>query len=324
MTVSAKFMGNFALTLVSIQFGIQPFLTDKYVPKNGITSSIVLIQECIKIVGCALVLLLSGQMSQIACSWTLRSSLQVSLIPAIIYGMQNVLAFYAYLQLDPLIFNLINQSKIIFAAIFLKLILDKTPTLRQIFALSILFVCSLFLAIDAKSNSRKQFDEADRDTTSGLIAVCIASIMSGLAGTLSQKALQAQNEPRNSLLFSIELALYGILFSALRLYAEDWLNIWDGELIATRGFFHQLDYTVLIPVTVSSVGGIGVGLIAKYTSIIHKSYAIICGILLSGVLRWWLYATPMSSTMYIAIPMVMFSLYLNADPSKMKIKKKKQ
>lgn len=145
--------------------------------------------------------------------------------------------------------------------------------------------------------------------------------MSGLAGTLTQKALQAEKQARNSLLFSVELAFYGVIFSFGRLYIENMFDILDGELISQYGFFNNLESTVLIPITVNAIGGIGVGLITKYTSVIHKSYAMIFGILLSGVFRNMLYSTPMSKVMYIAVPMVMVSLYLNADPNKYKKKK---
>lgn len=159
------------------------------------------------------------------------------------------------------------------------------------------------------------------------MAITIASIMSGFAGTLTQKALQSEEKPRHSLLFSVELAIYGVICSFLRLYIEGMLGILDGGQISQNGFFHHLEFTVLIPITVNAIGGIGVGLITKYKSVIHKSYAMIFGILLSGIFRNMLYSTPMSKAMCIAVPMVMFSLYLNADPNKYKKdkdKKKKQ
>eukprot|EP00483_Globobulimina_turgida_P013301 UN13325 len=132
--------------------------------------------------------------------------------------------------------------------------------------------------------------------------------MSGLAGTLTQKALQAEKCARNSLLFSMELAVYGVIFSVFRLYMESFFSIFDGILIYENGFLSNLEFTVLIPISVNAIGGIGVGLITKYTSVIHKSYALIVGILLSGIFRHVLYLTPMSKAMYIAVTMDMFSI----------------
>eukprot|EP01084_Bolivina_argentea_P055340 101471_1 len=278
--VTSTCAGNFALSLVSIQLGLQPFLTEKYISRDGIKTSIIMIQELVKTCCCLIVLMTTGNLFNVFSSWTYESSLRIALIPAIVYCIQNVLAFYAFLQLDPVTYALINQSKMIFAALFLKLILNKTPTIRQMIALT--------------------------------------SIMSGLAGTLTQKALQSEKLPRNSILFSIELAFYGVIFSCFRLYFESIFDIFDGTLIAKNGFFHHLETTVLIPITTNAIGGIGCGLITKYTSVIYKSYATICGILLNGIFRLFLYSTPMSNVIYIALPMVMFSLWLNVDTNQYK------
>ena len=143
------------------------------------------------------------------------------------------------------------------------------------------------------------------------------------AGTLTQKALQSEKRPRNSLLFSIELAVYGIVFSAFRLCAEYGLDILDGSVVGENGFFVHLDVYVLIPITVNAIGGIGVGLITKYTSVLHKSYSMIFGILLSGIFRSFLYSEPMSNIMVAAVPMVMFSMWLNANSKVKKVKQKK-
>eukprot|EP01084_Bolivina_argentea_P055341 101472_1 len=316
--VTSTCAGNFALSLVSIQLGLQPFLTEKYISRDGIKTSIIMIQELVKTCCCLIVLMTTGNLFNVFSSWTYESSLRIALIPAIVYCIQNVLAFYAFLQLDPVTYALINQSKMIFAALFLKLILNKTPTIRQMIALSILFISSIMLSLDTINNTNKSLDSIDKNKSYGLICIIIASIMSGLAGTLTQKALQSEKLPRNSILFSIELAFYGVIFSCFRLYFESIFDIFDGTLIAKNGFFHHLETTVLIPITTNAIGGIGCGLITKYTSVIYKSYATICGILLNGIFRLFLYSTPMSNVIYIALPMVMFSLWLNVDTNQYK------
>eukprot|EP01084_Bolivina_argentea_P056519 103432_1 len=314
MSSTQDWRGTIALCVVAIQFGIQPLLTEWYIPRNGIKTSMVIIQDSIKLFLCIITLAFNGTLFTIIDTWTLRNSLRVALVPSVIYCIQNVLAFYAYLNLDPLTFNLINQSKIIFAAMFLKLILNKTPTNRQLLALFILFCTSILLTVDTT------MDKNTKDhSTDALLAILLASLLSGLAGTLTQKALQAEKAPRNSLLFSCELAVYGMCFAFIRLFMENmFLQAFDGVLVAKYGLFHNLDKYVLIPIGVNALGGIGVGLITKYVGVIHKSYALISGIVLSGVLRSFLFAKPMTTSMYIAVPLVALSLWLNADPSKLK------
>eukprot|EP01084_Bolivina_argentea_P248241 415215_1 len=316
---SAEFMATFALSLVSFQVGIQPFLTEKYVPRNGIKSSIVIIQEIVKAICCFIVLIVSGNLFNVMSQWTYHSSLRVALIPAIIYCLQNVLAYYAYLQLDPLTYNLSkNQSKIIFSAIFLKLILNKTPTVRQLIALLILVISSIMLTIDINNNNSSQTvaNNQKQNLIHGLLAVVLSSTMSGLAAALSQKALQAHKYPRNSLFFGIEMAIYGCMFSVFRLFIEHKLDVLDGTVIAKHGFLYNFKITALIPISVNAIGGIGIGLIMKYTSVIHQSYAMIFGILLSGILRSLVYFTPISNIMKVAMLLVMVSFYSNTPVAK--------
>jgi len=140
--------------------------------------------------------------------------------------------------------------------------------------------------------------------------------MSGLAGTLAQVALQSSKTERNSILYSMELSLYGSLLLLGRLYFEMQVHLFDGDVVNKYGWNRGLTFESLIPISVNALGGIGVGLIIKYASVIHKSYALIGGIFISGLIRYFWYDHPMTMVMYIAVPMVMYSLYLNADPKK--------
>eukprot|EP01083_Nonionella_stella_P256731 879568_1 len=211
-----------------------------------------------------------------------------------------------------------NQSKIIFSAIFLKLILNKTPTVRQLIALLILVISSIMLTIDINNNNSSQTvaNNQKQNLIHGLLAVVLSSTMSGLAAALSQKALQAHKYPRNSLLFGIEMAIYGCMFSVFRLFIEHKLDVLDGTVIAKHGFLYNFKITALIPISVNAIGGIGIGLIMKYTSVIHQSYAMIFGILLSGILRSLVYFTPISNIMEVAMLLVMVSFYSNTPVAK--------
>eukprot|EP01084_Bolivina_argentea_P248240 415214_1 len=318
-TISATFIGNFALCLVSIQMAIQPFLNEKFIPRNAIKSSMVIIQELIKIPICLIILFSTKNLSNVFSKWTLINSLRLAFVPAIIYCVQNVVTYYAYLQLDPLTYNLSkNQSKIIFSAIFLKLILNKTPTVRQLIALLILVISSIMLTIDINNNNSSQTvaNNQKQNLIHGLLAVVLSSTMSGLAAALSQKALQAHKYPRNSLFFGIEMAIYGCMFSVFRLFIEHKLDVLDGTVIAKHGFLYNFKITALIPISVNAIGGIGIGLIMKYTSVIHQSYAMIFGILLSGILRSLVYFTPISNIMKVAMLLVMVSFYSNTPVAK--------
>ena len=59
----------------------------------------------------------------------------------------------------------------------------------------------------------------------------------------------------------------------------------DGRDIREKGFFHNWTPQTLIPITTNALGGIIVGLVTKYAGSVKKGFALIFGLLVSGVLQ---------------------------------------
>ena len=312
------YFGYICILIVGIIYGIQPFLTELFLPKNGINSILIITSEIIKIGSCMGILIIQGEWIHIWKMFDIRESLSIAMIPSIIYSMQNNLALFAYLNLDPLTFNLVNQSKIIFNAIFLYIIMGKTQTIRQIISIIMLFFVALILSYETTQMKNNNILSGNRDENKGLICVIIVSMLSGIGGTLIQKALQSQK--RNSLLLTIELGFYGTIFNILSLFIQYYLNIPnmekynDGVKIMKYGIFYRMNFKVLIPIISNAFAGIFIGLIIKYTSVIHKSYTVILSILFCGLFRYIIYSLPLTYGMHIGIPLVILSLYLYANP----------
>ena len=127
-------------SLLAIQFGLQSFLMQLFVDKTTDKLSLVLAQEGVKIVLCVLMLLLTsgpGELSSLASSWTLRESLRVAAVPSMIYAVQNVMTQMSMLYLDPVTFNLVNQSKLLATACFVYIILGRKQSVVQCMAVSV-------------------------------------------------------------------------------------------------------------------------------------------------------------------------------------------
>jgi threonine/homoserine/homoserine lactone efflux protein len=60
-------------------------------------------------------------------------------IPAVIYAFQNLLILAGYNYLDGLTLNLINQTKTLFTAVAVYLVMGRTQSLPQCFALAGMF-----------------------------------------------------------------------------------------------------------------------------------------------------------------------------------------
>lgn len=218
-------------------------------------------------------------------------------MPAAIYVVQNYCALMAYQNLPPITFNVLNQTKTLSAALCCFLILGRTQSPLQVVSLFLLLLSALVIEklvplTRTSASSDAVVGDTDTATTastpsvdrrteliSGVIPVVIASFLSGLAGALSQKSLQTMG--RNSYLFTMELSAASLLFLTTSMLCRSP----DGKLIREQGFFYGWTRQTWIPVVTNALGGIIVGLVTKYAGSVRKGFALIFGLLLSGILQ---------------------------------------
>lgn len=225
----------------------------------------------------------------------------MAVVPAALYSLQNICALTAYQNLDALTFNVLNQTKTLSAALCCYLVMGRRQSPVQIFALVLLLLAALVMEgivnfgriVELFSNTTTttvtQDDEIDAEkeraevktlhVTHGLIPIMVASFISGLAGALSQKNLQA-SRGRNAYLFSMELCLASCIILLGSMAVSP-----DGEHIMKYGFWNGWTLKTFIPIFTNAGGGIVVGLVTKYAGSVRKGFALIFGMLLSGVLQ---------------------------------------
>jgi len=277
--------------LLSLQFGVQPILTKKYM--GGATkSTVVFMQELAKLViSIAGISMGRARWSDVVSGWTVTSWLRLALLPATIYLVQNMCSLLAYQNLDPMTYNVLNQTKTLSAALCCYIVMNKKQSRMQVFALLLLLVAALVmesvLPMEALTPSywaagrieKPKVELSPTHITHGVIPIMVASFLSGLAGAVTQKSLQ-WGKGRHALLFTLELCAASLL-----LLAASFVTSEDGRSIRERGFFDQWTPYTLIPIMTNSLGGILVGLVIKYAGTVRKGFALIFGILLSGLLQ---------------------------------------
>lgn len=136
--------------LLSMQFGLQPTLVKSFTPNELSKKTIVIATEISKIVITYVTIATTEageERAKIWQQWSLADSLEHAAVPAILYAVQNVLTQYGYQLLDSMTFNLLNQTKIISAALCLFLFMGKGQTLRQCVALVVLLQAALLLSL---------------------------------------------------------------------------------------------------------------------------------------------------------------------------------
>lgn len=234
--------------------------------------------------------------------WTISRWLSVALVPAGLYAVQNMAALTAYQNLDALTYNTLNQTKTLSAALCCYLVMGRKQSPLQILSLFLLLLSALVMegmvgvdqllllgnrVIPMRKASLSNIDESSSGTrwdrahfTNGVAPILLASFISGLAGALSQKNLQAVGGGRNAYLFSMELCAASCLILLISLLMSP-----DGGQIAANGFWDGWTLSTFIPIVTNSAGGIVVGLVTKHAGSVRKGFALIFGILLSGVIQ---------------------------------------
>jgi UDP-sugar transporter A1/2/3 len=297
----------FYMALLTIQFGCQPMLTAKFTPKTACRTSIIIVQESIKFIIASTMLFASGSrnVTQAFQNWTILSWIQVAFVPAFLYTIQNQAALLAYQNLDGVTFVVLNQTKTLSAALCCYLIIGRKQSGVQILSLMLLlvsalimenlismdYILNLVLAAHEQEEGAARVEEnhlspslGPKHITHGVAPVLLASFLSGLAGAISQKNLQSSSGRssggRNPYLFSSELCIASLVLLSISLKFSQ-----DGKMIQEFGFFHEWTVQTLIPIVSNAMGGIVVGLVTKYAGSVRKGFALIFGMLFTGLIQ---------------------------------------
>lgn len=325
--------GLFYCILLAFQFGLQPKIAKLYQGECVNKSSIVIVTELSKIFIAAVTLQFESENEKrkIISNWTIWNSITIAALPAILYAIQNLTTQYAYMLIDPMTFNLLNQTKTLAAAFWLYIIMGQKQTYLQIFALLLLLVAALILTSKEISNfhdllsiAHINFSVTDisalKNTSLGIALVLMASMISGVSTALTQKTLQIAGEGkgRNSIFLSAEMAIYAIPF----LMISDKLSSKSARKDCKEGddFFAYWNIFTFIPVLSNAFGGIIVGLVTKYAGGVKKGFALIAGLLITAFASWIIDNKKLRINDWLAFVIVAISIYLHSAKYEVKIK----
>jgi solute carrier family 35 (UDP-sugar transporter), member A1/2/3 len=163
--------------------------------------------------------------------------------------------------------------------------------------------------ISNESSSSSSSSSSSRDSTwfaKGIVPCLGATFLSGLAGAFSQRGLQTVGGTgRNAFLFTIEISFYSALTLIMSMFWNNNRHHFHSRIInkndsmkntktaaETTPFSwnkiwqHRHDmYLALIPITVKAMGGILTALVHKHAGSVLKGFALVLGLVLSGLLQ---------------------------------------
>ncbi|KAF4699240.1 hypothetical protein FOZ63_000732 [Perkinsus olseni] len=305
--------GLFYMALLALQYGSQPLITTTFTPRSIPSSAIVTITEIVKFFLAIGLMFAEGSASSALQGWTLRGSFLAAALPAMSYSLQNICIQIAFQNLDPLVYNLVNQTKLLSTALLTYLFLGKRQSRHQLIALGMLFIAAVMISVGQASEPPEA--EGERNARLGLICVLAASALSGVGASISELALQTYS--RNSFLFSAELAVYSVIaISTGELFK-------DGHLPAVGQALQT--WTMLIPIFTAAMGGIFVGQVTKYAGSVQKGFSIIAGIIFTAFLRSVILSKPLTMELILSAPLTAVATYMYAKyPYKAQVQSSKE
>ena len=180
------------MLLLAIQFGMQPIFTKEFVAGDAHKPTLVLLCELLKIVFA--VVMLFASLGQEDCgkmlrSWSPAVSAKIAAVPAAIYALQNICIQIGYQRLSGAEFNVLNQIKIAAACFMVYIFMGRLVSGVQMIALMMVTCSSILLSMPEESGELgMESQESAEGRRMGVAATLLASLLSGTAAALSQRA----------------------------------------------------------------------------------------------------------------------------------------
>ena len=314
---SSAAMGAVFCVLLALQYALQPFLKVYIAPETH-KVSLVLGTEVAKILiaGAMIAVDGPGAFARTFADWTPKAA-SLSVLPSLVYAVQNYLLVVGASSLDSVTFNCLNQSKLVSTAACVYFVFGVRQSLAQTLALGGLLVAGAILQEGGgvASGAGKDADQT-RIKFAGVAAVLAASALSGVASTATQFSLQRLR--RTSTALTLEMAVAAIPCLLLAHYGAS-------DLSDRGGFFRGWTASTLVPVVSSALGGIFVGQITKRLGGVAKGFAIVGGLVLTGILQSLVTGEGLEAKHAVALLLVVSCTYAHASfpPASAKTRRKK-
>jgi solute carrier family 35 (UDP-sugar transporter), member A1/2/3 len=327
----------------------------------------VLISECLKLPTC-LALIISDEggvraavariQDAVFDRW--RDTVRMS-VPALCFGLQNLLFFVALSNLSATSYQLWSQTKVLFTALFFVKILDQRLRPKQWGALGLLTVgvgavqlaeagtetakaaalaargsaTTGSTSVTAAAAAAADATSASGSVTVGVIAVLLSSLLSGFANIYFEKVLkQADCEFDDSCELPeeeggrprapVSLWVRNVQLALFSIPQAALLLLLSGhsrQVIASHGLFAGFTPLVWLVTALTAGGGLLVAAVVKYADNVLKTYATAVSIVLTCVFGTITTGVPPTPGFMGGMCLVLLSMLLYNDVEKAVYKK---
>jgi UDP-sugar transporter A1/2/3 len=222
-------------------------------------------------------------------------------VPALLYVVQNNLAYVATAHLDPAPYQLLYQLKIFTTAVLSIMLLKRVLGSAHWKALGVLFVGVIIVQLSTMETKEKKKD-AEQNPLLGLAAILVAVTCSGLSGVWFERILKSSSV--SVWIRNMQLALISLILAGISVYTKDY------DQATKHGFFYGYSPTVWAVIILQGGGGLIVALVVKYADNILKGFATSIATVFSTVASVIWFDFQVSPLFLIGAVLVLGSAYM--------------
>jgi|TARA_B110000259_G_scaffold156635_1_gene178255 UDP-sugar transporter A1/2/3 len=328
---SAAATGGFVFcVLLALQYALQPFLNGRCLSPEVNKLSLVLGVEVAKIAIAVGLMCVEGRGSweRTFTGWTPYAA-SLSVLPSVVYAVQNYLLVVGASLLDGVTFNCLNQSKLISTAACVYVVFGVRQSRIQMLALAGLLLATVLLQEGGKegkgggetgtdASTDRSINNQSANQSFGVAAVLAASALSGVASAATQFSLQKLGRTSTALTVEMACAAIPCILLAHFVSLEDSSSAEEFG----RALFSGWSAKTFAPVASSALGGIFVGQITKRLGGVAKGFSIVGGLVLTGFAQGMVGNRPISAKHVTALAVVVACTYAHGTYPPAKKKKK--
>lgn len=230
-----------------------------------------------------------------------------TLIPALLYLLQNSLLYIALSNLSAPLFQVTYQSKLLTTALVSVVMLDRRYTFVQWICLTALGfgVAIVVLGENSKSSSTASGDE--QNMTKGLLAVLVACFSSAFAGVYFEVVLK---KPSGGAIVSLWMRNFQLAFFSAAIAAGQILyENHKMEAAEVKPILYGFDFWVWVLVALQAGGGLLIAAIIKYADNVLKGLATGVAVAVSTFCSMIIFGTPLTMQFAFGATIILMSVY---------------
>lgn len=227
-------------------------------------------------------------------------------IPALIYGIQNSIVFYALLYINPPTFQLFTQLKIVTTALAYRFYQKRPLTSVQWCAVLLLLVATVLGRSKGPAPAAGDDGPSGDATIIGLGMSLLYCVLSTISGTVREQLLKGSDMPMP--FQNVVLYTWAVFFNLLSAWC------FAPEVLSPTGLVEGFGVMAWVVIINGAILGHITAAVAKYADNLVSAFAAAISLFLSTGLSVFFFGTQVTLLFFLGLCLTIISLFLYFGP----------